>query len=82
MQLGMYRQVRIRLLLVPVAMVQMVKESHQIPRWQARKRMVDSIGERNALGELSAWRHETKCFPWPCVELERDSIEIVLAVNG
>ena len=36
---GMYRQVRLRLPLVLVAMVQMVKGSHQILRWQARKRI-------------------------------------------
>jgi len=39
MRQGMCRQVRLRLLLVLVAMVQMVKESHQIPRWQERKKI-------------------------------------------
>ena len=58
------------------------REDHILTVFMEKKTGVDSIGERNALGELSAWRHETKCFPWPCVELERDSIEIVLAVNG
>ena len=47
-----------------------------------KKAAVDSSGERNAFGKLSAWCHEAKGFPRPRVELERDSIEIVLAVNG
>ena len=47
-----------------------------------KKAAVDSSGERNAFGKLSAWCHEAKGFPRPRVELEGDSIEIVLAVNG
>jgi hypothetical protein len=47
-----------------------------------KSRVVDSTGECNAFGEVSAWRHETKSFSRPCVELERHSIEIVLAGNG
>ena len=39
------------------------------------KAAVGSSGERNALGKLSAWSHEAKSFPWPRVELGRDSIE-------
>jgi transposase len=47
-----------------------------------KKAAVDSTGERNGFGKLSAWSHEAKSFPWTGVELERDSIEIVLAVYG
>jgi transposase len=39
------------------------------------KAAVGSSGERNALGKLSAWSHEAKSFPWPRIELGRDSIE-------
>jgi hypothetical protein len=51
-------------------------------RTRMKKDTVGSSGERNAFGELSGWCHEAKGFPWPSVELERDSIEIVLAVSG
>ena len=42
---------------------------------------MSSSSERNAFGKLSAWRHEAKRFPWPGVELERDSIELILAIK-
>jgi hypothetical protein len=47
-----------------------------------RKPMVGSSGERNTLGELSAWRHEAKSPSRPRVKFERNSIQIILAVSG
>jgi len=47
-----------------------------------KKAAVGSSDERNAFGKLGGWCHEAKGFPWPSVKLERDSIEIVLAVSG
>ena len=46
-----------------------------------KKAAMDSIGERNALDELSTRRLIAKCFPRPGVEFERYGIEVFLAVN-
>ena|SRR5208282_622255 len=47
-----------------------------------KKAAVGSSGERNTLGELSAWRHEAKSLSRPRVKFERNSIQIILAVSG
>jgi integration host factor subunit beta len=48
----------------------------------ARKAVVDSSDERNAVCKLSGWRHEAKRFPRPGVKSERNGIQIGLAVGG
>ena len=46
-----------------------------------KKGMVGSTGRRNGLGEGSGWCLEAKRFPWPGIELERDCIEVGLAMR-
>jgi transposase len=45
-----------------------------------KKAAVGSIGRRNGLSELSGRCHEAKSFSWARVKLERDGIQITLAV--
>jgi Bacterial DNA-binding protein len=48
----------------------------------AKKAVVGSTDERNAVSELSSWRDKSKRFPRPCVEFLRNRIKIGLAVSG
>ena len=46
-----------------------------------KKAAVNSIGRRNSRCELSCRCDEAKSFSWSGVELQRDSIKIVLAIT-
>ena len=46
-----------------------------------KKAAVGSTGRRNASGEGSPWCPKAKRFPWSSVELERDRVEVGLAVG-
>ena len=45
-----------------------------------KKAAVGSIDRRNSRCELNARRYEAKSFSWSGIQLERDSIQIVLAI--
>ena len=42
--------------------------------------LADSTGQRNSVCELSGRCYEAKSFSWTGVKLERDSIQVLLAI--